>query len=179
MKSWWSSTSPFGKGYFPFPNNNIWQESVKRKNYCSHTPCKQTSSMTPLWMKTEWACWGLETNRTKCRKENHSVIRITLFFWPCHITTLWPQRSDSSQGTLRPPVPIREIRPESSQEQKSFLAKQPKHPAPPHPAGVPEQQEDCRLNLKQHQRKELEKAQMVNCSRVCINYKEPDVTPDR
>lgn len=62
---------------------------------------------------------GLEANRTKCRKKKpHSVTRITLFFWPRHITTLWPQRSGSSQGTLRPPIPIREIREESRQEQR-------------------------------------------------------------
>ena len=92
-------------------------------------------------------------------------------------TKIWQLSGDPSD----PPIPIREIREESRQVQESFLAKQPKTPPPPPPppAGIPEQQDDCRLNLEQHQSGGYRGPKWLNSSRVRVNYKEPDSSTER
>lgn len=107
----------------------------------TNTQCQQTTSMKNDYGMVALEPWG-QQNRVHERK----VLRPT----DClHITLQLPQRAGSSQGTLGPSTPIREIRGVKTSAEE-FLSQTNQRP-PPHTAGIPEQQADYRLILEQHQ----------------------------
>lgn len=79
---------------------------------------------------------------------------------------------------LGPPIPIREIRKESRQVQSSFLAKQPKHPPSASSSWHSRATGWLQTQFRATSKWRLEKAQMVNCSRIPINYKDTDIIQD-
>lgn len=160
------------------------EKSVKRNNNRSHKPCKQKTRMKKqngsvysIITSPAVQFRGLKGNRTKCGEENHSVIWVySILLTPSHHCD--HKDLAALRGPSDPRFQLERL--ERSQDKCRRVLSQTTQ-TPPftssswHTRATGWLQTQFRATSKCR----LKKAQMVNFSRVSINYKEPDISPER